>query len=200
MSQEPDRSRDTEEKCRKSEERYRRAEEFRKRDEAREKFDREIVSRFLLRIPYYLELCVSAILLLSIIVALVSLLGDLAQFTLAGGNADDFQTFLGNMFTVVIGIEFLKMLCSYNVDSVIEVILFTVARQLVLNHTAAFELLLSVIAIAILFVVRKYLFVKRLDAHPANEGENIVDIFRRRREEQKVKEERKEKDESSATN
>ncbi len=200
MSQEPDRSRDTEEKRRKSEERYRRAEEFRKRDEAREKFDREVVSRFLLRIPYYLELCVSVILLLSIIVALVSLLGDLAQFTLAGGNADDFQTFLGNMFTVVIGIEFLKMLCSYNVDSVIEVILFTVARQLVLNHTAAFELLLSVIAIAILFVVRKYLFVKRLDAHPADEGENIVDIFRRRREEQRVKEERKEKDESSATN
>ncbi|MCD8010573.1 MAG: phosphate-starvation-inducible PsiE family protein [Lachnospiraceae bacterium] len=200
MSQEPDRSYDTEEKRRNKEERYRLAEEFRKRDEAREKFDREVVSRFLLRIPYYLELCVSAILLLSIIVALVSLLGDLAEFTLAGGNADDFQTFLGNMFTVVIGIEFLKMLCSYNVDSVIEVILFTVARQLVLNHTAAFELLLSVIAIAILFVVRKYLFVKRLDAHPVNEGENVVDIFRQRREGRKEKEARKGKSEDSVTN
>lgn len=124
----------------------------------------------------------------------------MVSFARAGGSADDFQTFLGNMFTVVIGIEFLKMLCSYNVDSVIEVILFTVARQLVLNHEAALELLLSVVAIAILFVVRKYLFVKRLDAHPANEGENVVDIFRRRRDERRGKEARKEKDDSSATN
>ncbi|MCD8125148.1 MAG: phosphate-starvation-inducible PsiE family protein [Lachnospiraceae bacterium] len=200
MSQEPDRSYDTEEKRGKKEDRYHRTEEFRKRSEAREKYDREVVSHFLLRIPYYLELCISIILLLSIIIALFSLLGEVVSFARAGGSADDFQTFLGNMFTVVIGIEFLKMLCSYNVDSVIEVILFTVARQLVLNHEAALELLLSVVAIAILFVVRKYLFVKRLDAHPANEGENVVDIFRRRRDERRGKEARKEKDDSSATN
>ena len=80
--------------------------------------------------------------------------------------------FLSGAFNVVIGIEFLKMLCRHTLSSVIEVLLFAIARGMVAEHTTPVENLLSIAAIAILFVVRKYLFIPGLDDN-RNQDEHI---------------------------
>ena len=42
--------------------------------------------------------------------------------------------------------------------TVIEVLLFAIARQLIVEHTSTLDNLIGIISIAILFAVRKYLF------------------------------------------
>ena len=115
----------------------------------------------------FLEVLVSFILIAAIFVSLASVamgLLDLAE-NLRDSNA--FQEFLALAFNAVIGIEFLKMLCRHNMSSAVEVLLFAIARQMVIEHTTPVENLLMVTSIAILFATRKYLFIPGLDdKHP----------------------------------
>ena len=74
-----------------------------------------------------------------------------------------FQTLLSDACYIIIGIEFIKMIASHTLDSVIDVMLLAVARQMIVEHTAPIENLLAVAAVAILFVIRKYLYVSQLD-------------------------------------
>ena len=62
-------------------------------------------------------------------------------------------------FDLVIGVELLKMFCRHDIDSIVEVLLFSVARQMVIEHLAIKEALIGCIAVAILFAVRRFLFV-----------------------------------------
>ena len=48
-------------------------------------------------------------------------------------------------------------------DAVIEVLLFTLSRHLIVKHFEITEGLICVIAISILFGVRKFLFVAQMD-------------------------------------
>ena len=42
--------------------------------------------------------------------------------------------------------------------------LLAIARQMVVEHTAPIENLITVIAVGILFVIRKYLYISHLDS------------------------------------
>lgn len=80
-----------------------------------------------------------------------------------------FQQVLEQAFNLAIGIEFIKMLAKHTPGSAIEVLLFAMARQLVIGHMTPVENLLGVIAIGIIFIIRKFLFVPSFGAHlPAN--------------------------------
>ena len=62
------------------------------------------------------------------------------------------------MYYLAIGIEFVKMLCTHTSETVIEILLFAISRQMIVEHLSATETILGVGAIAGLFAVRKYLF------------------------------------------
>ena len=58
-----------------------------------------------------------------------------------------------------------KMLAKHSPGSAIEVLLFAIARQMVVEHTSPVENLISIVAILLIFVIRKYLFVPAFGAH-----------------------------------
>ena len=64
---------------------------------------------------------------------------------------------LDKAITLAIGAELIKMLCKHTPETIIEVLAFALARQLIVGHTAPWENLVTVAAIAILFVVRRFL-------------------------------------------
>jgi hypothetical protein len=66
------------------------------------------------------------------------------------------EVFLVHAFELIIGIELVKMLSKHTANSAIEVVVFAIARQIVLSHGNAVDVLLGVIAISALFIVRKY--------------------------------------------
>ena len=115
------------------------------------------------RVAQLLEIVVSLLVILAIALSLYSTALSLLGMARDPADPDNLQQFLSVAFNVVIGIEFLKMLCRHNLGTVVEVLLFATARQMVVEHTTPQENILMVAAIAILFVIRKYLFIPELD-------------------------------------
>ena len=105
-----------------------------------------------------LEMIIGAFLAISIAILIVFLAKDLRVIALSGSQVDAFNIFLASAFNLVIGIEFIKMLCKHSPGTVVEVLLFAIARQLIVEHTSTYDNLIGIISIAILFAVRKYLF------------------------------------------
>jgi hypothetical protein len=71
-----------------------------------------------------------------------------------------FTELLGNVFMLIIGLEFIRMILKPTSGNVLEVVLFTAARSLVLDHSSMLECLAGVLALGVLFAVKKYLFVE----------------------------------------
>ena len=62
-------------------------------------------------------------------------------------------------------VPLIKMLAKHSPGSSLEVLLYAIARHLVVGHDSAVENLLSVGAIALIFIVRKFFFVPAFGAH-----------------------------------
>ncbi|BDE86743.1 MULTISPECIES: hypothetical protein [Intestinimonas] len=122
---------------------------------------RESLPDIVYRIAQILEIIVSIIVALAIILSFYTVLVELDL--MVNDPAVGLHDFLGTAFNVVIGIEFLKMLCRHSVGSVVEVLLFALARGLVVDHGTPVSNLITVGTIALLFVVRKFLFIPGLD-------------------------------------
>ncbi len=124
---------------------------------------RKKVQELLYEIAFYLELVAAFIVIILILAQTAGLAMDMISHSDNLTSSDHFTFFLEKCLNIVIGIEFLKMLCRHNMDAVIEVLLFTLARHLIVKQFAITEGLICVIAISLLFVVRKFLFVPQID-------------------------------------
>ena len=65
------------------------------------------------------------------------------------------QTFLGHILTLVIGLELVVMLVRHTPSSVIEVLLYAIARKMIIESKSMFDILLGIIAIGGLFFINK---------------------------------------------
>lgn len=70
-------------------------------------------------------------------------------------NYDDLLT---ACFNLIIGVELIRMLYLHTPVTVFEVLLFAIARQVIIDHSSPLNSLIGVAAIAILFATRKFLF------------------------------------------
>ena len=145
-----------------------------------------------------LEVLLSGLVLIGLLLSVVPLIRWMPGL-LFDGNEAEIRTFLERSLDIVIGIEFIKMLAKHSPGSSLEVLLYAIARHLVVGHDSAVENLLSVGAIALIFIVRKFFFVPAFGAHlpdghpapdltPAQSG-IPADWFGRRHSEAKPEEE-----------
>ena len=116
------------------------------------------IVKILQQICRILELVVAVFVLIGILLAIISLLkDDIRIFDELLSDMSLFRHYLEKIFVLVIGIEFLEMLCHPNPDNVIQVLIFLVARHMIVGETTPYEDFVSVLSIAVLFVVRKYM-------------------------------------------
>lgn len=120
------------------------------------------------------ETLISLIVLAAVIITGARVVVELADLALAQNVNDAFDSFLRNAFNVVIGVEFVKMLAKHSAGSAIEVLLFAIARQMVVEHTTPIENLVSILAILLIFVIRKFLFVSAFDLQEEPLGESLL--------------------------
>ena len=111
-----------------------------------------------------LEVVLSGIVLAALLMSIVPLV-ELMPGLLTDADSLEIRTFLERALDIVIGIEFIKMLAKHSPGSSLEVLLYAIARHMVVGHESALENLLSVGAIALIFVVRKFFFVPAFGAH-----------------------------------
>ena len=105
-----------------------------------------------------------------------------------------FQERLSDACLIIIGIELIKMITSYTIDSVVDVMLLAIARQMVVEHTTPLENLLAVLSVGVLFVIRKYLYVSHLERRKRSKKDIEEDVraevygFTVRRKEERAEE------------
>ena len=114
-----------------------------------------------------IEIAISIIVLIAIVIAGIQVVREV--FSLAGDPKahEGFTVFLGHAFNLIIGVEFIKMLAKHTPGSAIEVLLFAIARQMVVEHTSPLENLIGIVTIALIFAIRKFLFVPSFGEHSA---------------------------------
>jgi len=104
----------------------------------------------------YIEIFISLIIMVGVILASFGLINDLINIY-NFFSIDYFEKFLGFTLVLIIGVELIKMLSRHTPGSAIEVLLFALARKLIINeNNTSLDFLMGVIAIAILFLIRKY--------------------------------------------
>lgn len=104
-----------------------------------------------------LEWALAIIVCAGILITIVRFVPEILSFAAGGARPDSFLIFLGNVFNIVVGVEFLKMLCKPSSDNVIEVLIFLVTRHMIIGTSSSLDDLFSITGIALLFVVRSYL-------------------------------------------
>ena len=119
---------------------------------------RRRIQKYVLQWANIIEILMA--ILLSVIIGILSvfLIIKFKDLLLSGQALSNFNEFLAMELNLVVGVEFIKMLCRHTPETVIEVLLFAIARQLIVSHGSTFENLIGILSIAILFAIRKYLF------------------------------------------
>ena len=69
--------------------------------------------------------------------------------------------FLHNILTIVVGLEFVRMLVDLTPANTLEVLIVAISRQVILSHDDPLSNLACVACIAGLFAIRRYLIPKR---------------------------------------
>ena len=128
--------------------------------------------RFLSALAGYLELLVALIIVISVVLASLALIFDLRQYSNDLFVKTDFSATFSAMFSsaivIVIGIEMIKMIVKHTPASVLEVLLFVIAKRVVAEKEfGSLDMLLCVIAIAIIFAIKKFL---HFDSYKTKDG------------------------------
>lgn len=121
-----------------------------------------------------LEVLLSGLVLIGLLLSVVPLIRWMPGL-LFDGNEAEIRTFLERSLDIVIGIEFIKMLAKHSPGSVLEVLLYAIARHMIVGHEDAVQNLVSVVAIALIFIIRKYFFVPSF-GHKMPGGEIAPDM------------------------
>lgn len=134
-----------------------------------------------------LEVVVSCLVLLGLLISSLPVAKEMLTLW-SSSSTEAFQTFLGHAFNLVIGIEFIKMLAKHSPGSALEVLLYAIARNMILGHGSAIENLLGVASIGLIFVIRKFCFVPSFGATlPGGQmAEDVKPVMMRFRKEQKT--------------
>ncbi len=115
------------------------------------------VKTTLLTIASWAETIISIILVATIVMLIIGLI----YFIIERGSTamiegDDIRGMLQRFFEVVICVEFVRMLIRHSVVSVIEIILFSIAREMIAEVQSPVETIVLIGALMGLMVIRKY--------------------------------------------
>jgi len=106
---------------------------------------------------YLFELLVSVIVGIAILIFAARMIVQMFDLSIYFEGATSLVSILDDAIILAIGAELIKMLCKHTPETIIEVLAFALARQLIVGHAAPWENLITVVAIAILFAIRKFL-------------------------------------------
>ena len=96
---------------------------------------------FLYELCNYLELIMAVVVVAGIVIAALGLREEFLLFWSQRGHTGSFYV----------------MLCQPSADTVLEVLIFLVSRHMIIGDTSAFEDFVSIVSIALLFAIKKYI-------------------------------------------
>ena len=105
----------------------------------------------------FVEIYLTGIILIGVIFFSFDIVAELVEIVRAFPDFEfSIRDFLSHILSLIIAIEFIKMLTKHTPGSAIEVLLFAIARNIIINEGSMLDSLIGVVAIAVLFAVRFY--------------------------------------------
>ena len=114
------------------------------------------ISTVVVSISRFFEIALSAIMILTILAMIFSVIGNLYNIPISKMTSEQFTGLLENILTMIIGVEFIKMLAKHTEENQLEVLTFAIIRQMVVKCENMGETLLGMIALGLVFLMRKY--------------------------------------------
>ena len=106
------------------------------------------------RILHVIERIIAAI---TIIVLMVCLGFEIYKMIADVSYLTDMSNYLHNVLTIVVGLEFVRMLIDTTPANVLEVLTVAITRHVILSHDDYWSNLICIACIAGLFAIRRYL-------------------------------------------
>jgi len=106
------------------------------------------------RILHFIERCIAAVTLIILVAALGLELFRLIQNP---QSLSDTGTYLHNVLTIVVGLEFVRMLIDTTPANILEVLTVAITRHVILSHDDPWSNVACIACIAGLFAIRRYL-------------------------------------------
>ena len=92
------------------------------------------------------------------LVVLVGMLGlEIYRMFTVSNYFNSIHTYLHNILTLVVGLEFVRMLLDMTPANTLEVLIVAIARQVIIAHDNPWSNVASVLCIAGLFAIRRFL-------------------------------------------
>ena len=115
------------------------------------------ISQVFNKVIHILEYVIAVVMLL----ALIWLLGtEVYKMIAQDGYFDDSDIYLNSILTIVVGLEFVRMLINLTPANTLEVLIVAIARQVIVNHESAINNIVCVLCIAGLFAIKRFLIPK----------------------------------------
>ena len=123
------------------------------RMEKLEKHDHRVEHVFR-RVLHFLERAIAVITLVVLVIALAL---ELYQMVMVDGYLSDINEYLHHILTIVVGLEFVRMLIDTTPANVLEVLTVAITRHVILSHDDYWSNLVCIACIAGLFAIRRFL-------------------------------------------
>ncbi len=124
-----------------------------KRIERSQKRDRRVEHIFR-RILHYVELSIAV---LTIAVMLVAIGYEIYQMCTSAGYVLDLEHYLHSALTIVVGLEFVRMIIDTTPANMLEVLTVAITRHVILSHDDPWSNIACTACVAGLFAIRRFL-------------------------------------------
>ncbi|PZO95838.1 phosphate-starvation-inducible PsiE family protein [Streptococcus halichoeri] len=120
---------------------------------------RRLFQKRLIEVAHYLEILIAILLAISLVFFAINLFDDIFGLLVSHKEAEQqFQMLLGHFMSLAVGVELIKMLTKPTPSITIEVLLVAMTRQLIVSHGSITEFVIGIVAVMLLFAIRKFLF------------------------------------------
>lgn len=129
------------------------------------------INKYSIYIVHWIEALMAIVLILAVLIECMHLL---KQMPLLYSNAVPLAKVLAYAFNLIITVEFVRILLKHSMECVTEVLIFAIARSLIVGHPDALTIFLEISSIFLLLLARKHLLLKidlEDDENEKNEGD-----------------------------
>lgn len=109
---------------------------------------------FMHKVLHLIEMLIS---ILTVVVLLGGLCLEVYRIITINGYFADINNYLHNILTIVVGLEFVRMLVDTTPSNILEVLTVAITRHVILTHDDPWSNLACVVCVGILFATRRFL-------------------------------------------
>ncbi len=140
---------------------------------AQHKSIHHVFKEYMYMLMDFIHCLISVVIVIAIAITLLSIPEQISYLTDVGSKS--LIGFLEYVINVIIAVELIHVLLHQSLDTIVEILSLAITRELILQQLHTYELLIGVLAIAVLFVIRKYLFISYKDRDNRNDPGYSVD-------------------------